>query len=288
MKNNNIDCFRVYDREIPSYPFIVDIYGDSFVIYERFNDKIDKNPEQKRQEIKSVITELFDLQKHQIIFKNREIQKGLDQYNKISKKGKTKVVQEKDAKIIVNLYDYLDTGLFLDHRPLRLSLNKTAKDKNLLNLFSYTSVVGLQAALGGATTTNVDLSKTYINWSIDNYHINDLDLEKHKFINGDVIEYLKNENKKFDIIFCDPPTFSNSKKFEGVFNVQRDHEKLIQLCMNLLKDDGILYFSNNNRKFKLSKYIENKFDCIDTSHKTVPSDFHDKKIHKSFKIVLKN
>lgn len=287
-ERNKIEAYRLYDRDIPEYPYIVDIYKDHFLIYDKseaFKDK-DKN---HLPHVVEALKALFKCEEENIVIKKRERQEGLKQYEKLDEKKQIFDVRESQALVKVNLYDYLDTGLFLDHRPMRQKVFKNAQGKNFLNLFCYTGVVSVFAALGGATTTSVDMSQTYLGWAQDNFKLNNIDTSVHKFINADVLQWLQNapKNQDFDMIFLDPPTFSNSKKMEDVFEVEKDQEFLVENCMKMLRPGGILYFSNNKRKFKLSETIQAKYSVKDITEESIPQDFHDKKIHVCFEIKFR-
>lgn len=290
-EKNQIEAFRLYDKDIPEFPFLIDVYKNYFVIYDK-TELIDAG-KNKEDSVVAAIKDLFNPADDKIIFKKRERQKGVQQYQKLQDKNERFTVKENGHAVWVNLWDYLDTGLFLDHRPLRYYFLKNSKDKKFLNLFCYTGVVSLMAALGGAQTTNVDLSQKYLDWGKDNFELNNLDLSKHRFIPSDVIEFLKHAPEwpdyrhSFDSIFLDPPTFSNSKDTKQDFEVERDQNFIIGQSVKLLKDQGVLYFSTNKRKFKLDPSIEQQFLVKNTTEKTIPIDCHDQKIHTSFEIRKK-
>lgn len=280
-----VEAWRLYDRDIPEYPFIIDIYKDHYVVHDKSDFIKDKDKNHLPHVIEALIA-IFKCDESKVVCKKRERQEGLNQYEKISARNETFNIRESQALLKVNLYDYLDTGLFLDHRPMRQKIFKTTQGKRFLNLFCYTGSVSVFAALGGATTTSVDMSQTYLSWAQENFKLNDLDLNAHNFINANVIEWL-DQNKKisaFDVIFLDPPTFSNSKKMTDSFEVERDHDFLVDKCMEMLSPNGVLYFSNNKRKFKLSPNIQSKFKIRDITEESIPQDFHDKKIHNCFEI----
>lgn len=283
-----IEAFRLYDRDIPEYPFIVDAYNDHYLIYDKsdpFKDK-DKN---HLPLLVDALKNIFKCEDAKIVIKKRERQEGLKQYEKLDNQRETFVIRESQAVFKINLYDYLDTGLFLDHRPMRQRIFKTCKDKRFLNLFCYTGSVSVFAALAGARTTSVDMSQTYLRWAQDNFELNNINLAEHSFVNADVVEWLKENKSKtnFDVIFLDPPTFSNSKKMEETFEVERDQDFLVDSCMSMLSDTGLLYFSNNKRKFKISEAILSKYSVRDITEESIPQDFHDKKIHNCFEIRKK-
>ena len=213
----------------------------------------------------------------------------MNQYEKISETDQSFVVQETQARFKVNLNDYLDTGLFLDHRPIRQKIFQQSKDKSILNLFCYTGSISVFAALAGGVTTNVDMSKTYINWAQDNFLLNEIDLGKHQFVIANALQWM-NENRdiaKYDIIFLDPPTFSNSKKMVDTFEIERDQGFLIDNAMSMLSAGGILYFSNNKRRFKIDERFLADYVVKDITEESIPQDFHDKKIHVCYEIRAK-
>lgn len=284
---NQIEAFRLYDRDIPEYPYIVDIYKDHYLIYDK-SDLRDKDKNHLPHVLEALKT-IFKCDDSKIVLKKRERQEGLKQYEKLGEKEETFSVRESQALFKINLYDYLDTGLFLDHRPMRQKVFKTAQGKKFLNLFCYTGSVSVFAALAGATTTSVDMSQTYLRWAQDNFQLNNIDPAKHSFINADVLEWLRAQTAEptFDIIFLDPPTFSNSKKMDDTFEVERDQDFLVSRCMGLLQPGGVLYFSNNKRKFKLSENILKNYHVKDLTLESIPQDFHDKKIHCCFEIRAK-
>lgn len=287
-EKHQIEAYRLYERDIPEYPYIVDRYRDVFVIYDRGNEFLDTK-ESKRGHFDELITalkELFNATDSQLIIKRRERQKGESQYEKIGASGETLVIRESQALFRVNLYDYLDTGLFLDHRLMRQKIFKEAKDKDFLNLFSYTGSVSVFAALGGARTVSVDMSATYTRWAEENFELNKIPLAGHEFVNRNAIEYLTDRTieRRFDLIFLDPPTFSNSKKMDASFEVERDQDLLVDNCMRLLKPNGTLYFSNNKRSFKLSPALMQRYSTRNITEKTIPKDFRDPKVHHVFEI----
>lgn len=284
---NHIEAYRIYDRDIPEFPFIVDKYKDYCLIYDKSDAFIDKDKNHLPQ-LEEALRALKIFEENKLIIKKRERQEGTKQYNKLENLNNFIEVRETQALFKVNLTDYLDTGLFLDHRPLRQWVFKEAEDKDVLNLFCYTGAISVFAALGKARVTSVDMSQTYLNWAQDNFLLNNIDLGGHRFIHADVLEYLKSNSfgKKFDLIILDPPTFSNSKRMENDFEVEKDQDFLVNHCLQILKPNGKLYFSNNKRKFKLSDAIRQKYKVIDLSEKSIPQDFHDKKIHQCFQIQI--
>ena len=292
-KRNNIEAWRIYDRDIPQFPFAIDVYGDQIHLQEYDTGWL-MQPEEYEAWLEDVLEAIgfvtgFALE--QIHLKRRERQKGLQQHEKTGKTGDDFVITENGRKFWVNLDKYLDTGLFLDHRNTRKKVGETAGGKRFLNLFSYTGSFTVYAATGGAVSSEtVDLSNTYLEWAKRNFELNSIDTEQHKIVRADVFQYLQNaadEGKKFDLIVMDPPSFSNSKKMLDILDIQRDHKKLIDGAMSLLASDGILYFSNNLRSFVLDDAVAEQYAVKDISKQSVPDDFRNKKIHQCWEIKHK-
>jgi 23S rRNA (guanine2445-N2)-methyltransferase / 23S rRNA (guanine2069-N7)-methyltransferase len=209
-----------------------------------------------------------------MIYKRRQRQSGDSQYEKVAGVSQKFEVSEYGVRVLVNLTDYLDTGLFLDHRPVRKWIQDNSSEKRFLNLFCYTGVATMHAVKGGAVSSiSVDMSNTYLGWAKENLAINGFSGNKHVFERDDCMEWVKGTKEKFDLIFLDPPTFSNSKKMQGIFDVQRDHVVLIDECMRLLDQSGVLLFSNNLRKFILDNSVYSKFDVQEITGKTIDQDF---------------
>lgn len=285
----HIEAYRIYDRDIPEFPYIVDKYKNFFVIYDK-SQKIDAEKNHLPL-LLAAIKNLFNCKDDEIIFKRREKQKGLEQYKKLDSQNKKIIILENNVPLYVNLWDYLDTGLFLDHRPIRYQfLKKLKPGSRFLNLFCYTASVSVMAAKAGATTYSIDMSKTYLDWAKSNFQLNQLNEKKHFFFEEDVLSFLNHAIEwpdfigSFDTIFLDPPTFSNSKNMKTDFDVERDQVKLVKTVMALLKPSGVLYFSNNKRDFRLSEEISAQFNVKNITKDTIPIDFHDQKIHHCFEI----
>ena len=288
---NSWDAVRLYDRDIPEFPYIVEKYKDHFVVWEKGKENYDYRERNKL--VHQAINHIFSVSDPQkIVFKQRQKKKGVHQYERLDSTNESFTIQEGAFSFQVNIKDFLDTGLYLNHRPLRDIVYKQSEKKSFLNLFAYTSSMSVAAALGGAQTTSVDLSNTYLKWSQDNFKINDLstDSHEHSFIRESVPLYLKKAHERgdsFDLIYCDPPTFSNSKKMDSSFDVQEDHKALIEGCMNLLKrgPESALYFSCHKKGFKLDQELfKQRFTIKDISAQSIPVDFRNKKIHFLFKI----
>jgi 23S rRNA (cytosine1962-C5)-methyltransferase len=287
-KREGFEAFRIYHKDIPEFPFIVDLYKDHVVIFEKRDDEIDADKFDHFNFIISAVKNVLNLPEERVIIKSRMRQKGDTQYTKLEDKKEYMTVKEYQAEYLVNLHDYLDTGLFLDHRPLRQIVYKSAEGKKVLNLFSYTGSISVAAALGkAAKVTSVDMSATYQEWAKKNFEQNQIPVSQHIFINDSALEYLEKASQRFDIIVLDPPTFSNSKKMEEDFEVEKDQVFLVKHCLRLLAPDGVLYFSNNKRKFKIDPAILEMAQVQDITFKTTPEDYKDTKIHHCFKITHK-
>lgn len=294
-----ISCYRLYDADMPEFAIAIDVYQDEsdekWLHVQEYSapKSIDEATGLERlSEALSVLSESLSVPVENIVLKRREIQKGAAQYEKNDSSGHYLTIRENDAHLLVNLKDYLDTGLFLDHRPIRRWVRENLAGKRFLNLFCYTSTVTVNAALGGAKESlSIDMSKTYLNWAKENYSLNGLDLSKHKLSQQDCIEWLNSSPlvKPYDVIFLDPPSFSNSKRMEGVLDVQRDYVMLIEGAMKHLAKDGQLIFSNNLRKFKLDESaLDSRFVVKNISAQTIDKDFQrNQRIHQCWSITFK-
>ena len=286
-KRQQISCYRVYDSDLPEYAYAIDIYNDYAVLQEYAAPAMiaQHKVERRSLDVRQVVPGVLGIAPEHLVIKQRKPQKGTDQYQRMNQMQHTMVVTEGQANFKVNLYDYLDTGLFLDHRLLRLRFAKLPAQTRFLNCFCYTATASVHAALAGAFTTNVDLSNTYLKWAEDNFKLNHLDLTKHQFIQDDCLTWLKMTRERFDVIFLDPPSFSNSKRMNETLDIQRDHESLIRAAMLLLYPGGTLYFSTNFRQFKLSSHISADYAVRDISADTIDLDFkRNLRIHQCFMI----
>ena len=287
-RREGFEAFRIYEKDIPEFPFIVDVYKDNAVIYEKRDEEIDAEKFDHFNFIISAVKNILNIPEEKVIIKSRFKQKGDTQYTKLEDKKEFIGVQEYQANFLVNLHDYLDTGLFLDHRPLRQIVYKSSEGKKVLNLFSYTGSISVMAALGKARqVTSVDMSATYQDWAKKNFEHNNIPVKDHNFITDSALEYLEKASQRFDMIILDPPTFSNSKKMEEDFEVEKDQFFLVKHCMRLLAPDGVLYFSNNKRAFKIVAAVTEIAHVEDITHKTIPEDYRNTKIHHCFKITHK-
>lgn len=296
-QREGIANWRVYDADIPEYAAAIDVYTEvgsqtPWVHVQEYQApaEIPETVTRKRfADVLAAVREVFTVDRDHVAVKTRRIAKGGSKYGQFDQRNQFIVVEESAARVRVNLFDYLDTGIFLDHRPLRMRIHDEAEDTRFLNLFCYTGVATVQAALGRArSTTSVDLSGTYLQWLADNLAENNLAGRQHQIIQADVMQWLKEERAQYDLIFCDPPTFSNSKRAED-FEVQKSHVELIRLCVERLAPGGVLYFSNNARRFKLDTEALDAFvDIQDITAASIPPDFaRNSKIHRAWRITAK-
>ncbi len=293
----HIDCFRVYDADMPEYAFAIDLYGreSRHVYVQEYAPPKSVNQEsarERRREALAVLPEVFSVPLPRVHTRVRKPQKGADQYEKRDSAAERHAVQEGGLKFWVNFRDYLDTGLFLDHRIVRGMLRAWAKDADFLNLFCYTGSASVYAAAGGArSTTGVDLSNTYLDWAHENLLLNGFRGDNHQLYRADCLAWLEEQaprGARFDLILLDPPTFSNSKRMQGVLDVQRDHVGMIRRSLKLLRPAGRLVFSTNYTRFKLDEAALADLAIEDISAATVPKDFErHARIHKCFVVGFK-
>lgn len=289
-KRRDISCYRVYDRDVPEFPVALDLYEERANLQEFDTGWQIGEEEHERwvESVRTVASEVLALPLAAISFKQRRRQRGLLQYEKTGARGEDFIVREGGRRFIVNLEEYLDTGLFLDHRNTRRMVQEKAAGRRFLNLFAYTGSFTVYAAAGGAVrSTTVDLSNTYQDWARRNFELNGMDLAQHELVRADVFGFLDDEVKRgehYDLIVMDPPTFSNSKKMSGVLDVQRDHVRLINQCLKLMPESGELFFSTNLRSFQLDEAAVATKNIKEISSQTVPEDFRNKKIHRCWLI----
>ncbi|MCW0377284.1 Ribosomal RNA large subunit methyltransferase K/L [Xanthomonas sacchari] len=290
-----IGCYRAYDADLPEYAAAIDVYQEdggqarTFLHVQEYAapDSIpDADVRRRRNELLAAAREVFAVPAEQVALKTRERGKGGSKYGRFEQRGEFLVVREHDALLRVNLFDYLDTGLFLDHRPLRGVMAQQARGKRFLNLFCYTGVASVQAAVAGAdSTTSVDLSGTYLQWCADNLAFNGKGGAQHRLVQADALSWLEAEKNRYDVIFCDPPTFSNSARAED-FDIQREHVRLLRAAVARLMPEGVLYFSNNFRRFKLDESALAEFAvCEEISAQTIDVDFErNPRIHRAWRL----
>ena len=291
-KRENVTCYRIYDRDMPEYAVAVDFYEGKWVHVQEYAPPSEIDPQKAKDRLDdavSIIGEILEIEKESIFVKTKRRQKDLDQYEKLDFQGSFQTIHEAGLGFLVNFTDYLDTGIFLDHRITRSLLRDRAKGKRFCNLFGYTGSASVYAAVGDAiSTVTVDTSSSYLEWAHRNFKLNKLDSSKNKLVKADCFEFLEGETVKYGLIFCDVPTFSNTKKKDRVFSVEDDHVRLIRLAASRLEADGELFFSTNFRKFKLDAAALGDFDIKDFTARTFPQDFNrDKKAHQCFVITKK-
>ena len=289
-RRHNIEAWRLYDRDIPQFPFAIDVYGGQIHLQEYDTGWLMQPEEYEAwlSEVLEAVAFITGFAPADIHLKRRERQKGTQQYEKTGKAGEDFIVHEHGRRFWVNLEKYLDTGLFLDHRNTRQRVGEMAAGKRFLNLFAYTGSFSVYAATGGAAASEtVDLSNTYLDWARRNFELNGIDEARHQIVRADVFQYLQaaaQAGKPFDLIVMDPPSFSNSKKMLDILDIQRDHMRLIDGAMALLASDGLLFFSNNLRSFALDEAVAQKYAVKEISKQSVPEDFRNKKIHQCWEI----
>ncbi|MBF0279107.1 MAG: bifunctional 23S rRNA (guanine(2069)-N(7))-methyltransferase RlmK/23S rRNA (guanine(2445)-N(2))-methyltransferase RlmL [SAR324 cluster bacterium] len=289
LKRESISAYRIYDQDLPEFAVAIDIY-EQWVHVQEYEAPSTVNPQKAQERLQALMDALplvLEFPPENIFLKVRRKQKGAFQYEKYGTDQKLFPVREYGCQFLVNFTDYLDTGLFIDHRLTRKLIGEMAQGKRFLNLFSYTGSSTVYAALGGAvSTTSVDMSRHYLAWTKKNLLLNGISLHDHHLIEANCLEWVESEKRQYDLIFLDPPTFSNSKKMAGTFDVQRDHGPLIQSVMRLLAPEGILLFSNNFQKFKLDPAIASDFQTENWTPRTIPPDFQRKaRIHQCWKIT---
>jgi 23S rRNA (cytosine1962-C5)-methyltransferase len=287
-RRRSITCYRVYDRDIPEYPFIADIYEDHLILTEvastAFEAKGDL--ERRRAEIREIFREMLEIQPKNTHLKTRVRRGEGEQYEKLAE-GDNAIVGENGLKFFIYPDNWLDVGLFLDHRNLRARVRDEAQGKNVLNLFCYTGSFSVYAAAGGAALVHsVDLSANYLDIAEKNLALNNLQKITHENFRLDSREFLASAKPAFyDIIVCDPPVFSKSRRQERDFDVLRDHPELIRACLGALKPGGVLYFSTNFRKFRI-RFPEatDRATVKEITKQTIPEDFRNKWIHTAYEI----
>lgn len=317
-RRTGVTCYRLYDRDIPEIPLACDLYTDSetgdihlhIALYERPYEKDEEEEEKWLEAMRLAAADILSVPEIRVHSKLRKKQRGEEsQYERISRTGRRFPVDEGGARLLVNLRDYLDTGLFLDHRPARALVRATSSGKRVLNLFCYTGAFSVQAAAGGAlSVTSVDLSKTYLAWAADNLEANGFrpgefairmeesrDAGNFPCVHADVKAYLAwafRSGLKWDIVVCDPPTFSNSKRSADILDVNRDWPELCRMSLALLSPGGVLYFSTNSRTLKFDPDLVGGAATRpgtvieDITESSIPEDFRNRKIHRMWRFTL--
>ncbi len=280
-KKQGISCYRLYDLDMPEFPFCIDLYGDFVYVaeYKRNHPLSEEDHKNWLRISLHTMCEALECDPSKIFLKERKvIDERINQYTKLNASKEEMIVEENGYKFIINLKDYLDTGLFLDHRITRKMVGEWSGGRRVLNLFSYTGSFSVYAAMYGAIQVDtVDLSNTYTDWAKRNFEVNNLSLDNHNFIAADVMQWLpKAQSNFYDIIVCDPPTFSNSKKMSGILDTQRDHVHIINECLRTLRPEGKLIFSTNFSKFKIDTENIKSDNIKDITRMTTPFDFEGK------------
>lgn len=289
-KRTFTNCFRIYDREIPQYPLAIDFYAGRFCVHYFARSRDEAEPAAELvEETNNALCSIFGTTKESIYWRTRAKSKETRQYEKVAAIGQFFTAIEYGVKFKINLVDYLDTGLFLDHRETRRLVAAEANGKRVLNLFAYTCSFSVQAAAAGATfTKSVDMSNTYTAWGRDNFYINGFSQWSHEVVRADCLKFLDDEIRagvKYDIIVIDPPTISRSKKMDQMFDIQVDYISLLSKALRLLLKGGVIFFSTNSRRFVFDTDQFKSCKITEISHKTIPIDFHDPKIHRCWKIT---
>ncbi|MEM7167832.1 MAG: class I SAM-dependent methyltransferase, partial [Planctomycetota bacterium] len=303
-----IHCFRLYDRDIPEVPLLVDRYGEQLYIaeYERPHERTAVEHTLWLEEMTRVACAVTGVPRERAFLRRRQRMRGSDQYQRKGADGNDGgggkprvhrppvdhpgrcVVEEGGLRFRVDLGTYVDTGLFLDHRITRGMVRDEVAGKRFLNLFCYSGAFTVYAAAGGAAeTTSVDLSSKYLDWTADNMALNELLASRHRRIAADCMQFLRDQppSPAFDVAVVDPPTFSNSKQLDSDWDVQRHHGELLELLLPLMSDGGVIYFSTNFRKFKFEWEAPEGVAVREISQQTVPPDFRNRKIHRCWRIV---
>lgn len=300
-RKSGVSCYRVYDADMPEYSFAIDLYASAdsaerWAYVQEYAAPATiaaEDAHRRRREALSVLPGVLDLAEDHVHVRTRRRTNRGEQYGKEDDQRRFHVVAESSLRFRVNFTDYLDTGLFLDHRLTRARLGAAAAQRRFLNLFGYTGSATVHAAAGGArSTTTVDLSHTYLDWARDNLALNGLSGSQHQLVQADCREWLSQAHRldlRFDLIFLDPPTFSNSKRMQGVHDVQRDHAPLIDACMKLLQENGELVFSTNAQKFRLDPQLFDRYAVRDIGRETLPEDFaRNPRIHACYVLASRN
>jgi 23S rRNA (guanine2445-N2)-methyltransferase / 23S rRNA (guanine2069-N7)-methyltransferase len=300
---SGVSCYRLYDADMPEYAFAIDVYrtiesaegGLTWLYVQEYMAPAEielESVRKRRGEALSTLSDVTGVAQERVHVRTRRKNKRGEQYSKVQERETYHVVMEDGLKFLVNFDDYLDTGLFLDHRVTRGRLRAAASGKRFLNLFAYTCTASVYAAAGGAaSTTSVDMSNTYLNWAQRNFELNGLSPDRNGLVQADCRVWLQEggrSRERYDLIFIDPPTFSNSKRMEGVFDVERDHPEFIDGCVRLLAPGGLIVFSTNSQRFRLDESLSQRYDVRDISAKTLPKDFErNPRIHRCFEVRVR-
>jgi len=299
-ERTGVSCYRIYDADMPEYAFAIDRYQEAdtglvWLYVQEYAAPSEIEPEavlRRRSEVRAALPEATGVPPERIRARTRRRMRRGEQYAKIGERGRFHVIAEGGFKFEVNFDDYLDTGLFLDHRLTRARLREAARGKRFLNLFAYTGTATVYAAAGGAaSTTSVDLSRTYLDWARRNLSLNGMEGRRHALVQADCREWLAQRDpahERYDLIFLDPPTFSSSKRMQGVLDVARDHPALLDACARLLAPGGLIVFSTNAQRFRLKPALSERYEIRDISAATIPEDFaRNPRIHRAFEVRVR-
>lgn len=288
-RRQQISCYRLYDHDIPEFPFIIEFYEENIYVseYKRQHGLEENEHEQWLATCIKIMVDVLSVKPENVFLKVRQRKMGRQgQYQKLTNEKSEFIVQENGLKFIINLSDYLDTGLFLDHRITRKMIMDTSYGKKVLNLFCYTGSFSVYAlAGGGSEVISVDLSKTYLEWAVRNMELNFKGQTNHKEIHADVLTFIKECKETYDLIILDPPTFSNSKRMEDFFDIQKHHADIINDCINLLGRGGVLFFSTNYTRFQMDRSQILANEIKDITKATIPFDFSGKLKRQCFRIT---
>jgi 23S rRNA (cytosine1962-C5)-methyltransferase len=290
-RRRGIQCYRVYDRDIPEFALALDLYGEHAHLqeYERSSAEESAERAEWRTQLHKAAAEGLDIAPERVVMKRRARRRAGEQHEKTAASGHDFVVEEGGHRFIVNLETHLDTGLFLDHRNTRALVQEQAKGKRFLNLFSYTGSFTVYAAAGGAPeSVSVDLSNTYLDWAQRNFELNRIDMRRHHLVRADVLQWLgeaRRSGERFDLIVLDPPSISKSKAMTHALDVQQDHPALIEACARLLNGRGVLIFSTNLQRFRPAPGAFDGLNAEEISERTVPEDFRNRRIHRCWRLV---
>ncbi len=290
-KRSITNCFRIYDRDIKEYPLTIDFYAGQFSVhYFSFDRETDDPPSTLQAETEEALCSLFNIASKNIHWRTRKRRRKKEQYEKIDQQQEFFTVIEYGVRFKVNLRDYLDTGLFLDHRETRHLVASMAQGKRILNLFAYTCSFSVHASIAGAAyTKSVDMSNTYTEWGRDNFILNGQSTKNNDIVRADCLKFMDHEirtRSKYDIIIIDPPTISRSKKMENMFDIQVDYIPMLTNALKLLANNGTILFSTNSRRFAFDNALFSS-QCIikDITKKTIPIDFRNQRIHRCWIIM---
>ena len=292
-KEQGVSCYRMYDSDMPEYAFAIDLYEDTWMVVQEYDPPVTIDPEKaefRRKEVLAVLQQESGFSKENIFVKTRSKQKGKTQYQSTTPEGELHRIRESSFTFFANFNDYLDTGIFLDHRITRNLLKGLAKGRRFLNLFCYTATATVYAVSGGAVSSvSVDSSQTYLSWAEKNLRANGIKGPEHTLVRSDVIPWLSRERGKYDLVFVDPPTFSNSKSRPKYLSIQQDHEGMLLQIARILSPSGIIIFSTHYRKFKMNiQVLEEIFNLENITDQTIPFDFQrNRRIHQVWKLSLK-